>query len=94
MIIALMAEPTQDVRDDQPLADEIPRANACPRCGSTDIRRFPKVLVAALVFALIVAFDWTMNGTITEVAGIGTGIVILLAILLDRYRCQDCWHSW
>jgi hypothetical protein len=35
-----------------------------------------------------------MSRAITEVAGIGIGIVILLTIILDRWRCNACGLTW
>ncbi len=90
-----MPEPLQDVHDDQPLADDIPPdPNICPSCESPHIRRFPRFAFAAVGIALVLAFDWTMSYAITEVAGIGIGIVVLMAILLDRWWCRDCGYGW
>jgi hypothetical protein len=90
-----MPEPLYDVHDDEPLADDIPPdPNICPNCESPDIRRFPRFAFAAVGIGLVLAFDWTMSHAITEVAGIGIGIVVLMAILLDRWWCRDCGHGW
>jgi hypothetical protein len=90
-----MPEPLYDVHDDEPVADDVPPdPKACPNCESQYIRRFPRFAFAGIGIALVLASDWTMSHAITEAAGIGVGIVILLAILLDRWRCRDCGHSW
>lgn len=85
----------QDVRDDEPLADPLPSApEACPRCGSPNIRRFSRVLFALLALVLVVSFDVNMNGSVTELSGIGVGTVLLLAILMGGWRCRDCGNGW
>jgi hypothetical protein len=84
-----------DVRDDQPLADPLPSTpEACPRCGSPNIRRFPRLVFALLALVLVVSFDVNMNGGVTEFSGIGVGTVALVAILMTRWRCRDCGNSW
>lgn len=87
-------DPDDDEQPDQPLNDEVRSFETCPRCESPDIRRFPKLAFAAAGIALALAFDWTMSRAITEVAGIGIGIVVLLTIILDRWRCNACGLTW
>jgi hypothetical protein len=90
-----MPEPFSDADEEEPVTDDVPPDPlVCPSCESPDIRRFPRFVFAAVGIALVVTFDWTMSHAITEVAGIGIGIVVLLGILLDRWRCNDCGHTW
>jgi hypothetical protein len=89
-----MTEPPYDPEREE-FTDVVPPEPAvCPKCESPDIRRFPTVPFVILSILLVVGFDWSMYGGITEVTGIGVGIVILLAILLDRWNCRDCGYGW
>ena len=89
-----MPEPLSEVDDDSPEDDVPPDPHVCPSCESEDIRRFPRFAFAAVGISLVLTFAWTMTHAITEAAGIGIGIVVLLAILLDRWTCRDCGNSW
>jgi hypothetical protein len=86
-------EPLSD--EDQP-SDDLPRPDplVCPSCGSSEIRRMPRLALAIVGIIFVLVFDVASWGSITEVSGIGVGIVILVVIMLGRWRCRDCGHGW
>lgn len=88
---------TVDVSDE--FADEVtddlpPDPVTCPKCESPYIRRMPRLALAIVGVVFVIAFDFASYGTITEVTGIGIGIVTLIIIMLGRWRCRDCGHGW
>jgi hypothetical protein len=86
-----------DASDDEGQAsDELlpPDPVVCPVCESTEIRRMPRLALAIIGIIFVLVFDIGSWGRITEVSGIGIGIVILLVIMLGRWRCRDCGHGW
>jgi hypothetical protein len=83
---AIAAQPSTDVLPPEP--------ETCPACGTTNIRRIHRFPFVAIGIVFVIAFDVIANQTLTEVTGIGIGVILIGALFVDRWRCSECAHLW
>lgn len=71
-----------------------PEPAVCPACGTTNIRRIYRFPFIAIGIVFVIAFDVMANQAVTELTGIGVGVILIGALFLDRWRCSECAHLW
>lgn len=73
-------------------ADEEQSPDACPNCGSVEIARKPRMLVFAIVAAILIALGIALNATEAGFfSALAAGLLLLIA---NNYRCSECEETW
>lgn len=73
-------------------ADEEPRPNVCPACGSPDAQPTMRGRLFAAVFVLVVAVGIAVGRT--DAAFLVLFAVAVALLTADRWRCGECGEGW
>ena len=90
-----MTERTEipEMRDDEP-DDPRPDPEVCPRCGSSEIHRIPKLRVYFLLAVLLAGLSFIGEYGSGQIGFLLLAAVTAATLFLPRWRCRECENQW
>jgi hypothetical protein len=67
---------------------------ACDACGSIDIGRVPKLQIFLLGVVMSIGFAFVSDQRMERLSFLIIVAVAIAVLILDRWRCRDCGHTW
>ena len=77
-------------------SDAAPRPDSreCPECGSTAIRRVPRLAIFIAAAIVIVGASYVWTESMTESALMAILSLAVLFLIFERWRCNECEATW
>jgi hypothetical protein len=74
------------------VSDESPDPVICAACGSLDISRTPRLIMFLVIGSAIMGVGLGIDQT--EAAFFGVLALAIYFLILGRWRCSECGHTW
>lgn len=72
--------------------EEIVEPEVCGTCGSPEIRKTPRALIALGMAGALIAIGVAVG--VSDAAFFGTAAILVFALIAGRWRCSECGESW
>lgn len=79
--------------DDEP-DDPRPDPEVCPRCGSAEIHRIPKLRIYLLLAVLLTGLSFVGEYGSGQIGFLLLAAVTAATLFLSRWRCRECEKQW
>jgi len=79
--------------DDKP-DDPRPDPEVCPRCGSAEIHRIPKLRIYLLLAVLLAGLSFVGEYGSGQIGFLLLAAVTVATLFLPRWRCRECEKQW